>query len=60
MGKMNLLHIACDSGWWRLVEELVKAERMDVNLACPGSSMRPGNLTPLMLAAGQPLARCDR
>lgn len=52
MGKMNLLHIACDSGWWQLAGELVEVESMDVNLACPSPNMRPGNLTPLMLASG--------
>ena len=53
MGKMNLLHIACDSGWWQLAGELVEVESMDANLACPSPNMRPGNLTPLMLASGQ-------
>jgi len=52
MGKMNLLHIACDSGWANLASELVLVERMDVNLPCPSEHMRPGNLTPLMLASG--------
>jgi hypothetical protein len=52
MGKMNLLHIACDSGWANLARELVLVEGMDVNLPCPSVNMRPGNLTPLMLATG--------
>jgi len=52
MGKMNLLHIACDSGWADLVAELILKENMDVNLTCPSRHMKPGNLTPLMLASG--------
>jgi len=52
MGKMNLLHIACDSGWADLVAELIFKEKMDVNLTCPSRHMKPGNLTPLMLASG--------
>jgi len=52
MGKMNLLHIACDSGWADLVAELILKEKMDVNLICPSRHMKPGNLTPLMLASG--------
>jgi len=52
MGKMNLLHIACDTGWANLARELVLVEGMNVNLPCPSKHMRPGNLTPLMLAAG--------
>ena len=52
MGKMNLLHISCDTGWSDLARELVEEEGMDVNLVCPSLHMRPGSLTPLMLAVG--------
>ena len=52
MGKMNLLHISCDTGWSDLATELVEEEAMDVNLVCPSVHMRPGSLTPLMLAVG--------
>ena len=52
MGKMNLLHISCDTGWSDLARELVEEEAMDVNLVCPSLHMRPGSLTPLMLAVG--------
>jgi hypothetical protein len=55
MGKMNLLHVACDSGWREVARELLEVEGMDVNLPCPSPNMRPGNLTPLMLAAGLPI-----
>ena len=52
MGKMNLLHISCDTGWSNLARELVEEESMDVNLVCPSLHMRPGSLTPIMLAVG--------
>lgn len=52
MGKMNLLHISCDTGWSDLAAELVTGHKMNVNLACPSLHMRPGCLTPLMLAVG--------
>jgi len=52
MGKMNLLHISCDTGWAGLAAELVNNQGMDVNLGCPSLHMRPAGLTPLMLAAG--------
>ena len=52
MGKMNLLHISCDTGWSELADELVTGQKMNVNLACPSLHMRPGCLTPLMLAVG--------
>eukprot|EP00088_Acartia_fossae_P038744 TRINITY_DN4020_c0_g1_i1.p1 TRINITY_DN4020_c0_g1~~TRINITY_DN4020_c0_g1_i1.p1 ORF type:complete len:521 (+),score=80.70 TRINITY_DN4020_c0_g1_i1:29-1564(+) len=51
MGKMNLLHIACDSGWAELARELVHVQGMNVNQVCPSRHMKPGNLTPLMLAS---------
>ena len=52
MGKMNLLHISCDTGWSDLARELVLDQKMNVNLPCPSLHMRPGCLTPLMLAVG--------
>jgi len=52
MGKMNLLHISCDTGWSDLARELVLDQNMNVNLPCPSLHMRPGCLTPLMLAVG--------
>jgi len=52
MGKMNLLHISCDTGWYGLARELVTDHAMNVNLPCPSLHMRPGCLTPLMLAVG--------
>ena len=52
MGKMNLLHISCDTGWSDLAAELVSGQKMNVNLPCPSLHMRPGCLTPLMLAVG--------
>ena len=52
MGKMNLLHISCDTGWDNLARELVNTQGMNVNLACPSLHMRPACLTPLMLAVG--------
>ena len=52
MGKMNLLHISCDTGWSDLAAELVTGQQMNVNLPCPSLHMRPGCLTPLMLAVG--------
>lgn len=52
MGKMNLLHISCDTGWSDLARELVLEQKMNVNLPCPSLHMRPGCLTPLMLAVG--------
>ena len=52
MGKMNLLHISCDTGWSDLARELVVDQKMNVNLPCPSLHMRPGCLTPLMLAVG--------
>ena len=52
MGKMNLLHISCDTGWSDLAAELVTGQKMNVNLPCPSLHMRPGCLTPLMLAVG--------
>eukprot|EP00092_Neocalanus_flemingeri_P029643 GFUD01032189.1.p1 GENE.GFUD01032189.1~~GFUD01032189.1.p1 ORF type:complete len:414 (+),score=144.83 GFUD01032189.1:73-1314(+) len=52
MGKMNLLHISCDTGWDNLARELVFSQGMDVNLCCPSLHMRPACLTPLMLAVG--------
>ena len=52
MGKMNLLHISCDTGWADLARELVLDQNMNVNLPCPSLHMRPGCLTPLMLAVG--------
>ena len=52
MGKMNLLHISCDTGWYGLARELVTDQAMNVNLPCPSLHMRPGCLTPLMLAVG--------
>lgn len=51
MGKMNLLHISCDTGWANLARELVR-EGMQLSLRCPSLHMRPASLTPLMLAAG--------
>jgi len=52
MGKMNLLHISCDTGWYNLAQELVKSHEIDINLPCPSLHMRPASLTPLMLAVG--------
>merc|ERR1719430_1585147 len=52
MGKMNLLHISCDTGWASLTRELAVGQGMDLNLRCPSLHMRPASLTPLMLAAG--------
>jgi hypothetical protein len=52
MGKMNLLHISCDTGWDNLARELVFNQGMSVNLCCPSLHMRPACLTPLMLAVG--------
>lgn len=52
MGKMNLLHISCDTGWFNLANELIFVQGMNVNLTCPSLHMRPANLTPLMLAVG--------
>lgn len=52
MGKMNLLHICCDTGWSAMARELVARRGMDPNLRCPSLHMRPASLTPLMLAAG--------
>jgi len=49
MGKMNLLHISCDTGWDNLARELVSNQGMSVNLCCPSLHMRPACLTPLML-----------
>ena len=51
MGKMNLLHIAADSGWSELARELV-VRGAAADLRCPSLHMRPAALTPLMLAAG--------
>ena len=51
MGKMNLLHIACDSGWSDLARELVRRGAAPEQ-RCPSLHMRPASLTPLMLAAG--------
>ena len=52
MGKMNLLHVSCDTGWSHLARELVENHQMNVNLPCPSLHMRPASLTPLMLAVG--------
>jgi len=52
MGKMNLLHISCDTGWDNLARELIFKQGMSVNLCCPSLHMRPACLTPLMLAVG--------
>lgn len=47
--KMNLLHIASDSGWTSIVQELLSRDEIDVNFPTP--SLRPSSLTPLMFAA---------
>ena len=52
MGKMNLLHISCDTGWSNLARELILEHGMNVNQPCPSLHMRPASLTPLMLAVG--------
>jgi len=52
MGKMNLLHISCDTGWDNLARELLTNHHMNVNMCCPSLHMRPACLTPLMLAVG--------
>ena len=52
LGKMNLLHIYCDTGWDNLARELVFNQGMSVNFCCPSLHMRPACLTPLMLAVG--------
>ena len=35
MGKMNLLHISCDTGWSNLAKELIQNHNMKVNQPCP-------------------------